>query len=80
MGVDPNVGVSRFPKQGPWFGRRTRVCFNYDTSIIVMGTIVRDDAEAPWVTLISLDDGRVVLATECQHSPCDPGESDEGAP
>lgn len=69
MGVVANVGYERMPKQGPWLGKRTRVCFHYDTSRTVMGTIVRNDSEAPWVTIISLDDGRVVLATECQHWP-----------
>jgi hypothetical protein len=48
---------------------RTRVCFNYDTSKTIMGTIVRDDYEDPWRTIISLDDGRVVLGSECQHAP-----------
>lgn len=47
------------------------MCFNYDASRSVMGTIVRDDHEAPWVTIIALDTGRVVLATECMHSPQD---------
>lgn len=69
MGVTPNVRFAQWPKQGPWLGKRTRVCFHYDTSRTVMGTIVRDDYEEPWVTIISLDNGRVVLATECQHSP-----------
>jgi hypothetical protein len=69
MGVVANVGIDQMPKQGSWLGRRTRVCFNYDTSRTVMGTIVREDDEAPFVTIISLDDGRVVLASECQYSP-----------
>lgn len=69
MGNVNNVSASSWPKQGSWLGKRTRVCFHYDTEHCVMGTIVRDDYEDPWVTIISLDDGRVVLATECQHSP-----------
>jgi hypothetical protein len=69
MGVVDNVGIDKWPKQGSWLGKRTRVCFNYDTSRTVMGTIVRDDAEEPHRTIISLDNGRVVLATECMHSP-----------
>lgn len=69
MGVVATVGFDKFPKQGPWLGKRTRVCFDYDTSREVMGTIVRDDNEEPWKTIISLDDGRVVLATECMYSP-----------
>jgi hypothetical protein len=69
MGCVDSIDYARWPKQGEWLGLRTRVCFFYDTSRIVMGTVVRDDNEAPGVTLIKLDDGRYVLASECQHSP-----------
>jgi hypothetical protein len=72
MGTVTNVGFAKWPKQGKWLGKRTKVCFNYDTSQTVMGTIVRDDYEEPWRTIISLDDGRVVLASECQHQPDPP--------
>jgi tRNA A37 threonylcarbamoyladenosine synthetase subunit TsaC/SUA5/YrdC len=46
--------------------------FNYDTTNIVFGTIIRDDTECSsegnkLVTIIKLDDGRVVLDTECQY-------------
>lgn len=69
MGVVAGIGIDSMPKQGSWLGKRTRVCFNYDTSRTVMGTIVRDDIEEPWRTIIKLDDDRFVLATECMHSP-----------
>jgi hypothetical protein len=69
MGNVANIAIDKWPKQGQWLGKRTRVCFRYDTANTVMGTIVRDDAEEPFVTIISLDSGRVVLATECQYSP-----------
>lgn len=69
MGVVENISADKWPKQGSWLGRRTRVCFHYDTSKWEWGTIVRDDAESPGVGIISLDSGRVVLMTECQHSP-----------
>lgn len=64
-----SVSYDGMPKQGAFAGRRTRVCFNYDTSRIVMGTIVRYDIEAPFLTIIRLDDGRYILGTECQFSP-----------
>ncbi len=32
------------------------------------GVIVRDDKEEPGEKIIKLDDGRYVLATECQYS------------
>jgi hypothetical protein len=69
MGIVPNVGFDTWPKQGGLLGKRTEVCFRYDTTKTVMGTIVRDDHQEPWITIISLDDGRVILATECMHSP-----------
>lgn len=68
MGVVATVGFDRMPKQGRYLGQRATVCFNYEARE-VMGTIVRDDVEDPWRTIISLDDGRVVLATECQYQP-----------
>lgn len=72
MGSHENVAADKFPEQGVYLHRRACAVFNYDTSRQVMGTIVRDDNEAPWVTLIRLDDGRYVLATECQYSPQSP--------
>lgn len=69
MGVETNVGFAAWPKQGALLHRRARVCFHYDGSREVTGTIVRSDAEAPYRTIIALDDGRVVLASECMYSP-----------
>lgn len=69
MGIAKNISATEWPKQGDYLGRRCRVCFKYDTSQEVMGTIVRDDAEEPCLTIIRLDDGRVVLATECMFAP-----------
>lgn len=71
MGCVEGIGFSKFPTQGPWLGLRTLVCFDYDTANSIKGTIVRDDAEAPWIGIIRLDDGRYVLDTECQHAPED---------
>lgn len=68
MGVVSNISATSWPKQGGHLGKRVRVCFHFDTSHTFPGTIVRDDAEEPWVTIISLDIGRVVLATECQYA------------
>jgi len=49
-------------------GRRVEVAFNYDTDRLIKGTIVRDDVDSPFVTIIRLDDGRHVLTTECQYT------------
>jgi hypothetical protein len=68
VGVQHNVLFDGFPRQGDQLHKRTRVCFNYDTSNTIPGTIVRDDREEPFLTLIRLDDGRYVSSTECQYS------------
>lgn len=68
MGVVASIGFDKFPKQGDWLGKRTEVCFGYDTTKTVGGTFVREDCEAPGLAIIRLDDGRFVLTTECQHT------------
>lgn len=81
MGVHPNVNptAGRFPKQSEWVGMRVEVCFHYDTSRTVGGTVVRDDREPPHEMLIQLDDGPVVRSVECQHThpaPAPEGRAD----
>lgn len=68
----------RFPKQSDQLGYRTEVCFHYDSSHRVGGTIVRDDMEEPWRTIIQLDDGPLVLSTECQYTPPFPKHQENG--
>lgn len=68
MGVVNNISIKKFPKQSDKLNKRTKVCFNYDTSNLIDGTIVRDDIESPYVTIIKLDDGRYVNSTECQYT------------
>lgn len=69
MGIHPNISHDKFPKQGSWLNQPVSVCFNYDTSKLMTGRIVREDAEAPGVMIIALDNGRFVLSTECQYQP-----------
>jgi hypothetical protein len=69
MGSHPYITTADFPTQGPHLGERVLACFHYDTSQSIEGTVVRDDYSDPWVTIIQLDDGRYVLATECQYRP-----------
>lgn len=69
MGVVTGIDHESFPKQGSYLGRTVRVCFNYDTTHVLRGAVVRDDAEEPGRLIIRLDDGRHVLATECMWSP-----------
>jgi hypothetical protein len=73
MGVHENIAHDRFPKQTAHQFLRAEVVFHYDTSHQILGTIVRDDAEAPHRTVIALVDGRIVLGTECQWSPIPDG-------
>ena len=68
MGAVHNIHADSFPRQSGNIGSRVQVCFHYDTSRTCNGTIVRSDAEDPWRTIIRLDDGRHVLATECQYT------------
>jgi hypothetical protein len=67
MGVVKGISIDEFPKQSNWLGRNVTVCFNYDTSRTIKGTIIRDDAEEPNVMIIQLENGRIVLATECMY-------------
>ncbi len=71
MGTHPKIARSLFPEQGKHLGKRVNVCFHYDARVdprgTLEGTIVRDDKEDPWRTIIRLDDGRHILATECQY-------------
>lgn len=67
MGVQSGITHNTFPKQGSWLGRRCKVCFDYDASNTVLGTVRREDMEEPGRMIIELDDGRLVLSTECQY-------------
>lgn len=67
MGVHQNVGLNNFPQQGRNFNRAVEVCFNYNTNDSIAGKIVRDDNQEPFLTIISLADGRFVMASECQY-------------
>lgn len=68
MGCVSTITWTDFPKQSEYVNRRVCVCFHYDTSRTIMGTIVRDDREEPCETIIVLDDGRILRGTECQYS------------
>lgn len=69
MGCVNSITYDTFPKQHEKFlNKRVKVCFHYDTSKFIRGYIVRYDIDAPFKTIIKLDDGRYVLGTECQFS------------
>ena len=68
MGCINTITAYKFPQQSEYVNRRCKVCFHYDTTKWIMGTVIRDDREEPYETLIKLDDGRVMRAVECQYS------------
>lgn len=76
MGSIENISYDNFPKQkdGNYIypnmavGARVEVCYHFDTSKTHMGTIVRDDLEEPFETIIKLDNGRYIRGVECQFS------------
>lgn len=74
MGCVETITCEKFPKQAdetyeyPQLGRRVKVCYHYDTSKFHYGVIVRNDIEEPFETIIKLDNGNYIRATECQYS------------
>jgi len=67
MGSHPAISKSRWPRQSTYLYSKVSVCFHYDTTDLIPGTVVRDDIEEPFKMIIKLDDGRYVLSTECQY-------------
>ena len=68
MGVSINISANTFPKQSASLGKSCKVMFHY-TKPELTATIIREDMELPYVTILQLEDGRVVLSTECQWQP-----------
>ncbi len=73
MGCVDTITYNKFPKQAdenykyPQLGKRVEVCYHYDTSKFHYGVIVRSDIEEPFETIIKLDNGNYIRATECQY-------------
>lgn len=68
MGCVKTIDKFNFPKQSGHVNQRVDVCFHYDTANVIGGTVIRDDAEEPFETLIKLDSGRTIRGCECQFS------------
>lgn len=69
MGCHENITAEKFPKQGKWLGKEVNVCFHYQEPYF-LATVIRDDDEAPFLTIFKLvDSGNVILSTECQYRP-----------
>jgi hypothetical protein len=60
------VNISDYPKQSKTLYHRVKVYFNNEILSQKKGTIIRDDREEPFETIIKLDDGRIVRGSECQ--------------
>lgn len=67
MGCIKNIDFKNYPKQSEYLGKTVEVCYHYDSDEIHRGTIIRDDAEEPFRTIIQLENGGVLLTTECQY-------------
>lgn len=67
MGVVESIDCRRFPRQGDMLHRRVLVCFKYDTTSLIGGTVVREDVDEPYRTITRLDDGKFILWTEFQY-------------
>ena len=57
-----------FPEQSNLVGKRVEVCYHYGR-LVSIGTCIRDDKTEPYRTIFKLDNGRVLLASECQYAP-----------
>jgi len=68
MGSHPNITYEKFPRQGTMLNEKVKVCFHHDTTKHYAGIVIRDDVEEPFRTIIQLDNGRVLLAEECQYA------------
>lgn len=69
MGNHENISAEKYPVQSKHLLERVEVSFNYNTKDTLYGTIIRDDREDPFETIILLDDQKVVKGTECQYRP-----------
>lgn len=69
MGCVSTIDFDKFPKQSDRVGTEVTVYFKYDTSRSIKAKIIRDDAEIPFRTMFQLENGNVILDTECQYQP-----------
>lgn len=67
IGFAPNSRALIFPPQSVDVGRMVMVTFHYCADRWLPGKIVRQDTAEPHRTLIALDDGPILLGTECQY-------------
>jgi hypothetical protein len=69
MGSSPHIDAEKYPEQSYTVGHRVTVFFgDLMNAVQFSGTVLRDDKAEPNQTVIRLDDGRIVLGTECNFS------------
>lgn len=68
MGQHINISATLFPEQGELLGKQVRVAFHHETQNYFLAKCIRDDIEEPFRTIFQLEDGRIILSTECQYS------------
>lgn len=66
-----NIDFDHFPQQSETVGKDVRVCYNFNTRDCHLGKIIRSDSEEPYLTVIRLVNGRVLLDSECQYQILD---------
>jgi hypothetical protein len=70
MGCVDHITAEKYPRQGALPEcARSGVLSTLTRARAFLGVVIRDDAEAPGRMMIKLDNGRVLLATECQWQP-----------
>ncbi len=69
MGKVRTITHRSFPKQGSYLNKRVKVFFHDDSFHQLEGTVVRNDADEPFLLIFKLDNGQYVLSTECQYVP-----------
>lgn len=74
MGSHPNIGINSYPKQAKEgdlcpVGSKVKICFWYNTTETIEGTVLRSDMESPGELIFQLDDGRIVRSVECMYQP-----------
>ena len=73
MGVVPTIDFDKFPAQSDRLRKQVRILYHHRDAPAdrrpVTGTVVRDDIEAPYLTIFRTHDNvtRYLLASECQY-------------
>lgn len=67
MGHVDSITHETFPTQGKRLGSEASLCFHYHTEKRLKAKCIRDDIDAPFRTIFQTEDGKIILADECQY-------------